>query len=150
MSVSPQKYFTIHYVEHIFAQCDTLEKHKLCKSDKWRLSTVCAACSHLSTTTYCLGANQILSSYKQKGYYLNGNRILLFDHTVTFFLTVLAIKCLIAVPLSHMCYLCLTLPSPHGRWYNGCCESRSHLQDGKKELILLSWSKDKLQILPDY
>lgn len=49
-----------------------------------------------------------------------------------FFLTVLAIKCLIAVPLSHMCYLCLTLPSPHGRWYNGCCESRSHLQEGKK------------------
>lgn len=48
---------------------------------------------------------------------------------VTFYST--TNKLLIVVSLSRMCCLCLTLPPPHGRWYNACYESGSHFQDGQ-------------------
>lgn len=52
------------------------------------------------------------------------------SHVTVFAGTVVVV--LIVFPLSHMCWLCLTLPPPQGRWYNGCCKSRSQFQDGKK------------------
>lgn len=53
---------------------------------------------------------------------------------VTFY-SITVDKLLIVFPLSRMCWLGLTLPPPHGRWYNGCYKSRSHIKDGQNRII---------------
>lgn len=56
-------------------------------------------------------------------------------------------KLLIVFPLSRMCCLCLTLPPPHDRWYNGCHESRNHFHDGQNRISVPKAGEKRTEIL---